>query len=148
MKAVRIHAYGGPEVLQYEDAPIPEIGPDDILIKVSASSVNPIDWKVRSGHTKERMPVTFPFILGWDVSGTVEHTGALVTRFKKGDKVFSRNDPSRNGAYAEYVAVRASEVAFAPASISLNHAAAIPLACMTAWAGLFEQGRLRKDSQC
>jgi len=143
MKAVRIHAYGGVEVLQYEDAPMREIGPDEVLIKVIASSVNPIDWKVRSGKAKDRMPVTFPFILGWDVSGIVDEAGSLVTRFKKGDKVFSRSDPSRNGAYAEYIAVRASEVAFAPSSIPLAHAAAVPLACMTAWAGLFEQGSLR-----
>ena len=143
MKAVRIHAYGGADVLKYEDAPMPEFGPDDVLIKVTATSINPIDWKVRSGHARDRMPIVFPFILGWDVAGTVAEAGALVTTFKKGDKVFSRNDISRNGAYAEYVAVRASEVAYAPKSISLQHAAGIPLAGMTAWAGLFEQGSLR-----
>jgi NADPH:quinone reductase-like Zn-dependent oxidoreductase len=143
MKAVRIHAYGDPGVLQYEDAPMPVIGPDEVLIKVAASSVNPIDWKVRSGKSKEKMPITFPFILGWDVAGTVEETGVLVTSFKKGDKVFSRSSPSRDGAYAEYIAVRASEVAFAPKSVSFSEAAGVPLACMTAWDGLFEQAALR-----
>lgn len=143
MKAVRIHSYGGIDVLAYEDAPMPEIGPDEILVKVTAAGINPLDWKVRKGYAKDRMKVNFPFILGWDLSGTVEKTGALVTHFKAGDKVYSRSDSSRDGAYAEYIAVRASEVAFAPTAIPLNFAAGIPLAGQTAWAGLFEQGNLR-----
>jgi len=143
MKAIRIHEYGSTDVLLYEDAPMPELAPDDILIKVTATSVNPVDWKIRSGHAKDWWPVPLPAILGWDVSGTVEQTGTMVTNFQKGDKVYSRNSISRNGAYAEYVAVRASEVAPAPKNIPLEDAAGIPLACMTAWAGLFEQGNLR-----
>jgi len=142
MKAVRIHNYGGAEVLKYEEAPMPEMHADDILIKIAAASVNPVDWKIREGHMKEGMKINFPFILGLDVSGVVEETGALVTRFAKGDKVYARADPSRNGSYAEYMVVRASEVAFAPDSVPLNFAAAVPLAAQTAWAGLFEQGNL------
>ncbi len=92
MKAVRIHAYGGVEVLQYEEVPMPEVMPDDVLIKVTASSVNPVDYKIRSGKAKERWPVPFPFILGWDVSGIVEETGAVITNYKKGDKVYARTD--------------------------------------------------------
>ena len=144
MKAVRIHNYGSADVLVYEDAPVPGIAPDEVLIKVTATSVNPIDWKIRKGASKEKTPLTFPFILGWDVSGVVEQKGVLVTRFEIGDKVYARGNTSRNGAYAEYIAVRSSEVAFAPANISLTHAAGIPLACQTAWAGLFEQGGLMK----
>ena len=143
MKAVRIHKYGGVETLIDEDAPVPEFGPDEVLIKIVAASVNPVDWKIRDGHMKEAMKVDFPFILGWDVSGIIENTGALVTRFAAGDKVYARADTSRNGSYAEYITVRASEIAFAPDSIPLNFAAAVPLAAQTAWAGLFEQGRLQ-----
>jgi len=144
MKAVRIHEYGDSSVLIYEDAPMPEIGPDEVLIKVAACGVNPIDWKVRQGHAKDRMKIKFPFILGWDASGVVEKVGSLAAPFKIGDKVFTRNNSSRDGAYAAYVSVRASEVAYAPKSLSAIEAAGIPLAGQTAWAGLFEQGALRK----
>jgi len=144
MKAVRIHGYGDASVLVYEDAPMPEIGPDEVLIKVAACGINPIDWKVRKGYAKEKAPLSFPFILGWDVAGAIEVTGDLISRFRKGDKIFTRNNTARNGGYAEYVAVRASEICFAPASISLVQSAGIPLACQTAWAGLFEQGSLKK----
>ena len=92
---------------------------------------------------KEGLKINFPFILGWDVSGVIEEKGSLVTRFAKGDKVYARADTSRNGSYAEYMVVRAAEVAFVPDSIPLNFAAAVPLAAQTAWAGLFEQGNLR-----
>jgi len=144
MKAVRIHGYGGADVLVYEDAPVPEIAPDEVLIKVAACGINPIDWKMRKGYAKDRAPISFPFILGWDVAGTIEKTGVLVANFKPGDKVFTRNNTSRNGGYAEYVAVRASEIAAAPHSLSLIQSAGIPLACGTAWDGLFEQGNLKK----
>jgi NADPH:quinone reductase-like Zn-dependent oxidoreductase len=144
MKAIRMHGYGGADVLNYEDAPIPEILPDEILIKVHAAGVNPIDWKIRQGYMKDRMILPLPLILGWDVSGTVEQTGILVTRFKKGDKVFAKPDGTRNGAYAQYVAVRSHEAAMAPKNISLELAAGIPLAGQTAWEALFEKGGLKQ----
>jgi NADPH:quinone reductase-like Zn-dependent oxidoreductase len=145
MKAIQIHNYGGPETLQYEDAAMPQIAPDEVLVKVIAASVNPIDWKVRKGYMASRTKISFPFIPGWDVAGIVEKTGALITYLKKGDKVFARSDTSRNGSYAEYVAVRAADMAFAPESIPLKHAAGVPLAAQTAWTGLFEEGRLNKN---
>ncbi|HXA00831.1 MAG TPA: NADP-dependent oxidoreductase [Cytophagaceae bacterium] len=144
MKAVRMHGYGSADVLIYEDAPIPEILPDEILIKVHAAGVNPIDWKIRQGYFKDRMILPLPLILGWDVSGTVEQTGILVTRFKKGDKVFAKPDGMRNGAYAQYIAVRSHETALAPESISLEHAAGIPVTAQTAWEALFEKGGLKQ----
>jgi NADPH:quinone reductase-like Zn-dependent oxidoreductase len=143
MKAITIHGYGGPEVLMYEDVPIPEIGPDEVLIRVRACGVNPIDWKTREGMKRNTTNFVMPLVLGWDVSGTVEETGPLVKRFVKGDKVFARPATSRNGGYAEYVAVKSMEVAFAPKTISLEHAAGVPLAGQTAWVGLFEIGNLR-----
>ena len=119
MKAVRIHQYGNSEVLKYEDAPMPEITSTDVLVRVVAASVNPVDWKIREGYLKEMITYPMPLTLGWDVSGVIEAVGADVTRFKVGDAVFSRPDIKRNGTYAEYVAIRADEVALKPKTISL-----------------------------
>ena len=113
MKAIRIHNYGAPEVLKYEDAPRPEPQAGEVLVRVHAAGVNPIDWKVREGHMKDFWPHEFPLILGWDLSGVVEEVGpATAGRFKKGDEVYSVPDASRNGAYAEYIVVRESELSF------------------------------------
>src|SRR6201982_4016112 len=101
MKAIRIHNYGGPEVLKYEDAPRPEPQADEVLIRVHAAGVNPIDWKVREGHMKDFWPHKFPLILGWDLSGVVEELGrgpAAAGRFKIGDEVYRLPDPTLNGA--------------------------------------------------
>jgi NADPH:quinone reductase-like Zn-dependent oxidoreductase len=142
IKAVRIHSYGGPEVLQYEDAPRPEPAEGEVLIRVYGAGVNPVDWKVRAGYLKAFIPYSLPLIPGWDVSGVIEETGANVSRLKPGDEVYSRPDLTRNGTYAEYVAVRESEVALKPKSIDHIHAAAIPLAALTAWQALFDVGGL------
>src|SRR6476660_8307074 len=99
MKAVRIHKYGGPEVLKYEEAPRPQPQAGEVLIRVHAAGVNPIDWKVREGEMKELWPHTFPLILGWDLSGVVEELGTGVSRFKIGDEVYGLPDPTRGGAY-------------------------------------------------
>ena len=96
MKAVRMHTVGGPEVLRYEDVEQPEPGPGDVLLRVQAAAVNPIDWKIRSGM---RGSPALPMTLGFDVSGTVERTGASVTGIKPGDEVFGRLP---GGGYAEY----------------------------------------------
>jgi len=88
MKAIRIHGYGGPEVLQYEDVVVPTPAAGELLIKVQAASINPLDWKTRAGYLKGLFPHTLPFILGWDASGVVEAVGADVTKFKKGDEVY------------------------------------------------------------
>jgi len=142
MKAVRIHEYGGPEVLRYEDAPKPEPGSGDVLIRVHATSVNPVDRAIRSGFFKERIHYKLPMIPGWDVSGVVESLGSGASRLKVGDEVYSRPDLSRDGAYAEYIAVRESEVALKPKSIDHVHAAIIPLVALTAWQALFDGAKL------
>lgn len=142
MKAIRIHEYGGPEVLKYEDAPRPAPAAGDVLIRVHATSVNPVDIAIRSGFFKERMKYTLPMIPGWDVSGVVEAVPPDATRLKPGDEVYARPDLSRDGAYAGYIAVRESEVALKPTSIDHTHAAAIPLTGLTAWQGLFDAGHL------
>src|SRR6476620_643612 len=145
MKAIRIHKYGGPEVLKYEDAPRPKPQASEVLIRVHAAGVNPVDWKVREGHTKDFWPHKFPLILGWDLSGEIAAVGpgpAAAGRFKKGDEVYSVPDVSRDGAYAEYVVVRESELALKPNSLHHVHAAAAPLAALTAWQALFDTGQL------
>jgi NADPH:quinone reductase-like Zn-dependent oxidoreductase len=143
MKAVEIHQYGGPEELKYEEAAIPAINPDDVLVRIYASGVNPIDWKVRQGGRRSGNQPPLPRILGWDFSGVVEKTGNLVTSFKPGDEVYGRPDISRDGTYAEYVAVRAGEIAHKPASIDHKAASGVALAGLTAWQGLFEHGQLQ-----
>ena len=147
MKAIRIHNYGGPEVLQYEDAPRPQPQTGEVLIRVHAAGVNPIDWKVREGYMKDFWPHKFPLILGWDVSGTVEEVGPGVSRFKIGDEVYSVPDASRDGAYAEYIVVRESELALKPKSLHHVRAAAVPLAAVTAWQALFDAGQLKRGQR-
>lgn len=142
MKAVRVHEYGGPEMLKYEDAPRPQAGPGEVLIKVHASSVNPVDWKVRAGYLQQMMKYKMPMIPGWDVSGVVEAVGAGATRLKAGDVVYCLADLSRDGAYAEYVVVKEAVVAMKPKSIDHTTAAAIPLAALTAWQALNDGAKL------
>src|SRR5437899_9667250 len=146
MKAIRIHNYGGPEVLHYEDAPRPDPKADEVLVRVHAAGVNPIDWKVREGHMKDFWPHKFPLILGWDVSGTVEEVGpgpAAAGRFKIGDEVYSLPDPTRNGAYADFIVLRESELALKPKSLHHPRAATVPLAALTAWQSLFDTAQLQ-----
>jgi NADPH:quinone reductase-like Zn-dependent oxidoreductase len=146
MKAIRIHNYGGPEVLHYEDAPRPEPQAGEVLVRVHAAGVNPIDWKVREGHMKDFWPHKLPLILGWDLSGTIEAVGpgpAAAGRFKIGDEVYSVPDPTRNGAYADYIVVREPELALKPNSLHHIRAAAVPLAALTAWQSLFDTAQLQ-----
>jgi NADPH:quinone reductase-like Zn-dependent oxidoreductase len=143
MKAIRIHEYGGLEVLRYEDAPRPIPGEGEVLVRVHAAAINPLDWKIRAGHVKNWLPYTLPMIPGWDFSGVIESVGPGAEPqgadpWKAGDEVYGRPEISRDGAYAEYIAVRASEIAFKPKSIDHVHAAAIPLCGLTAWQALFD----------
>jgi NADPH:quinone reductase-like Zn-dependent oxidoreductase len=147
MKAIRIHKYGGPEVLQYEDAPRPEPQAGEVLVRVHAAGVNPIDWKVREGEMKDFWPHEFPLILGWDLSGVVEELGRGVSQFKIDDEVYGLPDPTRGGAYADYIVVRESELALKPNSLHHIRAAAVPLATLTAWQALFDTAQLQPDQR-
>jgi NADPH:quinone reductase-like Zn-dependent oxidoreductase len=142
MKAVRIHAYGDANVLRYEDVPEPDIGDDDILVRVVGSSVNPIDWKVREGHLKEMIRYILPFTPGWDVSGVVHAVGRNASKFQVGDAVYGRPDVARDGTYAEFIAVRESELALKPRTISHIEAAVLPLAGIAAWESLITVGKV------
>jgi NADPH:quinone reductase-like Zn-dependent oxidoreductase len=134
MKAIRVSAWGGPDVLRYEDASDPVLAEGDVLVKVRAAGVNPVDWKIRQGHLKH-LPHQPPFVLGWDLSGVVARSGH---GFVEGDEVYARPDIARPGCYAELVAVRATELAKKPRSLAHVHAAAVPLAALTAWQMLFD----------
>jgi NADPH:quinone reductase-like Zn-dependent oxidoreductase len=128
MKAVVLHEYGGPEKLKFEDnIPEPQISGDTVLIAAAAASVNPIDWKVRSGMRQKDFPLSFPAILGRDVSGVVRAVGANVKHFKPGDRVLALS----NATYAELVAVADSDVTHLPDGVDLADAAAIPLIALT-----------------
>jgi NADPH:quinone reductase-like Zn-dependent oxidoreductase len=142
MKAVCIYSYGGPDVLVYEDAPRPHPGDGEVLVRVHAAGINPVDWKIREGHFKEKLHHALPLVLGWDVSGRIEALGSGLTRLKAGDEIFSRPDISRDGAYAEFIVIKESEAALKPKSIDHVHAAALPLAGLTAWQSLFDAGGL------
>jgi NADPH:quinone reductase-like Zn-dependent oxidoreductase len=147
MKAVRLHQYGGPNVLRYEDAPMPVLKPGELLVRVHAAGINPPDWYLRDGYSTLpadwRPPVPFPAIPGSDLSGVVEAIGQGVQGFAVGDAVFGMvRFPSfgASAAYAEYVAAPASDFAHKPAGIDHATAAAAPMALLTAWQFLVELG--------
>jgi NADPH:quinone reductase-like Zn-dependent oxidoreductase len=127
MKAVVLHEYGGLDKLKYEDVDDPQAGPGEVLIKVSAVSINPIDYKMRSGAEKDQFPVQFPGILGRDVAGVIRAVGECVTQFSPGDKVFALADKT----YAELCVVKASSVAHIPEGMDMVQASALPLVTAT-----------------
>ena len=149
MKAVRIHAFGGPEVLVYENAPRPELKPGEVLVRVHAVGLNPPDWYLRDGYRslppEWRPEGAFPIIVGTDISGVVEAIADDVTDFSVGDEVYSmvrfpEGVFGDSKAYAEYVSVPASQVALKPAGIDHMHAAGAPMSLLTAWQFLIDLG--------
>ena len=139
MKAVLVHEYGGPDVLKYEDAPRPEPKADEILIRVAAAGVNPVDAYIRAGRFKAG---NLPFIPGMDVSGVVEKTGVNAAKFKAGDPVYAYLSFREQGGYAEFAVALESEASPKPKGISYEQAAAVPLAATTAWQALIEAAKL------
>lgn len=145
MKAIAIQEFGGRDKLQLMDLPKPDIGPQDVLIRVKAAGVNPVDWKIREGFLREVLPHEFPIILGWDVAGFIENIGSGVTGHRVGDEVYAygRLPAVHHGSYAEYLALPAEIVSKKPASLSFEQAASIPLAALTAYQSLFDAGGLQ-----
>lgn len=142
MKAVRINSYGGPEVLAIEEVNCPRPSAGEIVIRVHAAGVNPIDWKVCQGYAKNWLQHRLPLIPGWDVSGVVSAVGSRTDEFKIGDNIYGRLDINRDGAYAEYAVARGQHMALKPRTIDHIHAASIPIAATTAWQALFDIGGL------
>jgi NADPH:quinone reductase-like Zn-dependent oxidoreductase len=142
MKAVVIHKYGGPEVLKYEDVPRPEPKDDQLLIRVIAAGVNPVDGMIRSGLFAKGGSRAFPIILGGDVAGVVEKIGSKVTKFKAGHPVFAYVSLDNSGGYAQYALVKEGEAAPKPEALTYVEAAAVPIVALTAWQALIDSAKL------
>ncbi|MDF1562863.1 MAG: NADP-dependent oxidoreductase [Deltaproteobacteria bacterium] len=144
---MRLHAYGGAEHLHLDVVPRPEPGPGQVLLRVRAAAINPVDWKIRQGNQRAVVPLKLPAILGMDVSGEVVELGPEVGAFQPGDEVFCSPHHTRQGGYADYVVVNADEVAHKPPSLTHVEAASIPLAGLTAWVSLVEKGELQEGQR-
>lgn len=135
MKAISYRRYGGPEVLEYGEVPEPKVGPDQVLVRVRAAAVNPVDWKCREGYLDPLLNTVFPVVTGWDVSGVVVRPGASVVEYEAGDEVigYVREDLLSLGTFAEYIAAPVRTIARKPAALSFEEAAGLPLAGLTAY---------------
>jgi NADPH:quinone reductase-like Zn-dependent oxidoreductase len=140
MKAAVLHQYGGPEELKYEDFPDPKPGPGEVLVRVRAASINPVDWKIRSGAAKERFPVTFPTVLGRDVAGVVEALGQGVSGFTVGERVLA----VAWATYAELCLVKGADLARMPDGLDFPNAAALPLAAITGHQLIHDAAKVEK----
>jgi NADPH:quinone reductase-like Zn-dependent oxidoreductase len=143
MKAVVVNEFGGPGVLKYQDAPTPEPKSDEILVRVVAAAVNPVDTYVRQGKLS-RGGNHGPIIIGYDIAGTVEKAGAEAKKFKPGDAVYCYLSVMRGGGYAEFTVAKESETALKPKNINFVEAAAVPLAATTAWQALIDDAKIEK----
>jgi 2-desacetyl-2-hydroxyethyl bacteriochlorophyllide A dehydrogenase len=145
MKAAIIRDYG--KEVEIADIPKPELLADSVLIEVHGASINPVDNIIRAGYMKEYIPISFPFTMGYDVSGVVVEVGSKVSNFKKGDEVYSRPTGNIAGTIAEYTVVNEQEIAVKPANITHQEAASLPLAGLTAWQALVAKGNLQKGQK-
>lgn len=146
MRAIAIDGFGGPEVMRLAELPAPQPAPGEVLVRIAFAGVNPADWKLREGWLNrfEWFRPTFPFVLGYDGAGTVEAVGDGVTGLARGDRVAVKSEQSlgRWGTFAEFMCVQAELVGRVPDPVTLEHAATLPVAGLTAWHGLFIHGRL------
>jgi NADPH:quinone reductase-like Zn-dependent oxidoreductase len=147
MKAVVINEFGDRSKLTYTDIEKPNVCEGEVLIRIKAAGVNPVDTKIREGLLKKRMPNILPITLGWDLAGIVVDTGHSARRFKPGDEVYAyaRRMTIQHGTYAEYISLPESYVSHKPSNISFEDAASIPLAGLTAYQAIFEKGKLAKN---
>lgn len=144
MRAIRINEFGGAGVMKLVEVARPTPAPDEILVKVYASGVNPADWVIRNGGNDFLRPLLkLPLILGWDTAGIIEETGSDVTGLKAGDTVYGVPNFPGDGSYAEYCVGKEGQFALKPTRLSFNEAAGVPLAALTAWTGIFEFGKLQ-----
>ncbi len=146
MKAFFIDRYGKQNGTIGE-VPDPAVGVHDVLIQVHATSVNPLDSKIRTGEFKLILPYTFPLVLGNDLAGVVVRTGSAVKRFKPGDEVYARPPEDRIGTFAELIAVNENALALKPSNLDMAEAASVPLAALTAWQALVETAQVKKGQK-
>lgn len=147
MDAVVINSYGDESKLEYAELDVPEIKSNQVLVEVKATSINPIDWKLREGYLKQMFDWEFPIVLGWDLAGTITKVGSDVKKWQIGDEVFARPATTNRGTYAQFATVDEDLLAMKPKNISFEEAAAVPLAGETAWQALFTHGKLRPDQK-
>jgi alcohol dehydrogenase len=147
MKAAVIDRYGPNDLVQIREIAVPAIGPTDLLVRVRAASVNPLDVKTRDGALKMLLKYRLPLVLGNDLSGEVADVGVQVTRFKKGDAVYARLDKDRIGAFAEFAVVREGAAALKPTNVTFEEAASLPLVSLTAWQALVEIGKVEANQR-
>ena len=147
MKAFILDRYGKDERLRLGDVPEPELGDHDLLVRVHAASVNPLDTKIRYGEFKLILPYRLPLIMGNDVAGVVVRVGAKVQCFKTGDEVYARPDKDRIGTFAELIAIDEADVALKPGNLSMEEAASVPLVALTAWQALVEIAGVKKGQK-
>jgi NADPH:quinone reductase-like Zn-dependent oxidoreductase len=143
MSAVRIHQFGGPEVLEVERIPQPSPGAGELLVRIHAAGVNPVDTQIREDGIPGLADAVVPYVPGFDLSGVVVAVGDGVSRFAPGDEIFAMLDLRRGGAYAEYALVKEGEAAARPMRVSHAEAASLPLVALTAWQALFETADLQ-----
>ncbi|HAT46735.1 MAG TPA: NADP-dependent oxidoreductase [Ktedonobacter sp.] len=139
-QAIRVHNYGDADQLKLEEEQRPEPQAGEVLIRVYAAGVNPVDWKIRQGWMKDFRPQQLPYLPGIDLAGVVEEVGPGVTAFQKGQAVFGQ---SAKGAYTEYTTASVETLALKPKTLSFDEAATIPVGATTAWQGLFDHGKLQ-----
>jgi NADPH:quinone reductase-like Zn-dependent oxidoreductase len=142
MKAIVVHEYGGPEVLKYEDAPRPEPKENEVLVRVIAAGVNPVDALIRSGKYAKFFGTNLPLVPGYDIAGVVEKIGTKIDKLKVGDAVYAY--PMWGGGYAEYAVATDGEAALKPKTIGFVEAAGVPLAALTAWQALIDVAKIDK----
>jgi NADPH:quinone reductase-like Zn-dependent oxidoreductase len=143
MRAFVVERYGDADTVRASDVPEPKAGAHDVLVRIHAASVNPVDLKIRNGDLKAILPLRAPFVLGNDLAGTVVAVGARVTRFSVGDEVYAHPDQDQMGTFAEFIAIHEDHVATKPATLTMAEAASIPLVGLTAWQALVERADLR-----
>jgi NADPH:quinone reductase-like Zn-dependent oxidoreductase len=143
MRAFLVERYGREAGLRAGEVPDPEVGANDVLIRVRAASINPLDRMIRDGEMKTILPYKVPFILGNDLAGVVIAVGRAVTRFAVGDEVYARPDKDRIGTFAELIAVHQDDVAIKPSTLTMEEAASLPLVALTSWQVLVERAHLQ-----
>ncbi|MFD4032685.1 NADP-dependent oxidoreductase [Streptomyces sp. NPDC058637] len=143
MRAFMVEKYGDQAGMRAAEVPDPQVGADDVLVKIHAAGVNPLDIRIRNGDFKTFLPYRLPLVLGNDLAGTVLRVGPSVTRFAVGDEVYARPDKDRIGTFAELIAVHQDDLAPKPATLTMTEAASLPLVALTAWQALVERARVR-----
>ncbi|MDF3140557.1 MULTISPECIES: NADP-dependent oxidoreductase [unclassified Streptomyces] len=143
MRAFTVERYGDKAGVRAGEVPDPEVGADDVLVRIHAASVNPLDRMIRDGELKAILPYRPPVVLGNDLAGIVVEVGAAVTRFAVGDEVFARPDKDRIGTFAELIAVHQDDVAIKPATLTMEEAASLPLVALTSWQALVERANIQ-----